>query len=555
MNWRNVIQLIRVEMKSGRLIRGQRLTKYRESRWFTYLEYGGALAIGLAVGAIAGYLYAPIASTDLKFNSMVILAMQNLLISLPTLILIYSIVLTMLRQIQLSGAKLSTQVQYWLPVTWQEHTLASVLAHILGFPLVSIIFIGSAVTLFSVFTGQVALAFSSVLAMCAAIFMASAITEILRILQSRFVGAVYKSTGRGAVWVRFAGSLVFFLVFYIFYFYIVSGSGAAVFVQTVASSQNKISFVPFVWPALTLYSFMNGLILSGFAYLVLSILLMLGLFYLAVYLNRIYGLYEPPAITVSRGVYAPKTGFLGKIGFSTVEAAIIRKDLKAFTRRRELIVIFILPIVFILSPLFQVLGNPSATSSPITFAIIMILPASVMATFLGSFITGEEGQAMWRIYSSPVSARNFVRSKYFLVILFSIFILIITSIVGTVLLHPSLKAIFVTMVESLLLAFTLGSLSLSNGIKGADFVETPRPKMIHGTWNAINLITCLITALAMLTPFLPYFFSTFFPSLTGPLSNLYLELLISGIIAVVLTPIFYRLAFMSARDLLRKAET
>jgi hypothetical protein len=78
MNWKNVVQLIRVEMKSGRLIRGQRLTKYRENKWFTYLEYGGALTIGLAVGAVAGYLYGPASSADPKFMSLVTQGMQNL---------------------------------------------------------------------------------------------------------------------------------------------------------------------------------------------------------------------------------------------------------------------------------------------------------------------------------------------------------------------------------------------------------------------------------------------------------------------------------------------
>ncbi len=44
--------------------------------------------------------------------------------------------------------------------------------------------------------------------MFAAAFMASSITEILRIIQVRFTGAVYKSSGRGAIWVRLIGTLL-----------------------------------------------------------------------------------------------------------------------------------------------------------------------------------------------------------------------------------------------------------------------------------------------------------------------------------------------------------
>jgi hypothetical protein len=79
--------------------------------------------------------------------------------------------------------------------------------------------------------------------------------------------------------------------------------------------------------------------------------------------------------------------------------------------------------------------------------------------------------------------------------------------------------------------------------------------MIHGTWNVINLLTCFVTALVMLVPYFPYFLSAFFSGLVGPFTNLYVALSISGIIAVVLTPIFYRLALTNARDLLTKAET
>jgi hypothetical protein len=558
MNWKNVVRLMRIDSKSGRLLRGRRLTRYRENRLFTYLAYGGALALGLAIGGLVGVYYKSASATDPNLTSLVNVGMRNLLVSLPTLILIYSVVLTMLQQIQRSGVKFSSQVQYWLPITWEEHTLASVLANMLGLSLISIVFIASAITLFSTFTGQVGLAISSVLGMCAAAFMASAITEILRVMQVRFVGAVYKSTGRAAVWVRFLGSLLFFLVFYLIYFYIISGSGAITFVQSVASAQSFIWFVPFVWLAMTLYSFMNALLLQGLAFTALSFLFIFALFYLATLLNRRFGLYEPPAITVSHGLYAPKTGFLGRLGFSTVEAALINKDLKAFTRRRELMTIFILPIVFIIAPLAQTLGakGGSATSSSpsFLFAIFFLLPASIMAVFVGSFMVGEEGQAVWGIYSSPISPKNLVKSKYFIVILFSILVLAITGTVVSIIFHPSIRAILVSLLESIFLVFTLGALSLTIGIIGADFTEVPRPRMIRTSWNLLNLVACFATAMVMLLPFLPYALSHFMPGLAGPFANPYTALTISAIIAIVLTLIFYQLALNNVRQLLRKAE-
>ena len=370
MNWKNVLHLIRIDMKSGRFLRGRRLTRFRESRVFTYVLYGGALVLGLVVGALAGMFYVSASATDPNFAALANQVMLNLFFGLPTLVLIYSLVFTTMQQIQRSGAKFSVQAPYWLPITWGEHTLASILASLFGFPLVSIVFIAPAIILFSTFTGQVVAAAVAILAVCAAAFMASTVTEVFRILQIRFIGAVYKSTGRAAIWVRFVGSLLLFLVFYIVYFYVVSGSGGIYLVQTIASAQSAIWFIPFVWLGMTLYSFLNGLILQGIAFVVLSLGFIAALFYLATWLNGRYGLYEPPAITVSRGVYAPKTGLLDRLGFSATERALIRKDLKAFTRRRELMVVFIIPIIVILALIMQALGQmggPVPTEASLLF--------------------------------------------------------------------------------------------------------------------------------------------------------------------------------------------
>jgi hypothetical protein len=558
MNWKNVAHLIGIDMKSGRLLRGKRLTKYRESRIFTYLIYGGAPALGLIVGALIGMSYTSISSTDPDLAALIDQGMLNLLLSLPTLVLIYSLVLTMMQQIQRSGVKFSIQAPYWLPITWEEHTLASVLANLLGFPLVGIMFIASAITVFSAFTGQVVPAIYAVLAMCAAAFMASAITEIFRVLQVRFIGAVYKSTGRAAVWMRFAGSLLFFLVFYIIYFYLVSGSGAISFIQTIASVQSAAWFIPFVWLGMTLYSFMNGLLLQGLGFLALSLLFIFALYYLATMLNKRFGLYEPPAITVSRGVYTPRTGLLGKFGFSTVETALIRKDLKAFTRRRELMVIFIIPIVIMIAPLMQSLGTMERPVPPeasqFLFALVFLMPACVMAISIGSFMIGEEGQAVWRIFSSPISAKSLVKSKYSFTVFFSVLILTITGTFGYLAFHPSLKALFIASSESLFLVFTLGSISLSNGIRGADFTEVPRPRMIRFTSSLLNLILCFLAVIAVMSPLLPYALSLFIPGLGGPFIDPYLAVTVSAIIAATLTLVFYRLALNNARELLRKAE-
>jgi hypothetical protein len=218
MNWKNVLNLMQVERKSGRLIRGQKLTRYRENRFLAYWPYWLALGVGIAGGVLAGFIYNLATTADAELLSLFQEGTLSIFFALPTLVLVYSLVFTTMQQIRISGVKTSSQVPFWLPVTWQEHTMASIFASLMGFPLASVVFITSVITVFSVFIGQIPIAVLTSLAVFAAAFMASAATEILRVLQVRFIGAVYKSSGRAAVWVRFAGSLLFFIVVYIVYF-------------------------------------------------------------------------------------------------------------------------------------------------------------------------------------------------------------------------------------------------------------------------------------------------------------------------------------------------
>ena len=359
-----------------------------------YGIYVASAIIGAVVGSLIAWFYLSQAS-DATFAAIFTVGFASFQIALPLIIVVVTLVFMMMQQLQRSGASFTRQAPYWLPVTWQEHTLASIIADFLGIPLVSLAAITPAVLIVGAFTGQLALALGGVVAMFAAAFMAGATSEVIRILQTRFTGAIYKSTGKAAVWVRFAGTILFFIVFYIVYFYVIYGTGLVSLISAVTSAQSAVWFVPFVWPGMTIYAFLNGLLLEGVVFLALTAVAILGLYYLAVALNVRFGLYEPPAIKVSRGVYAPKTGLLGKLGFSTVESAIIRKDFKAFTRRRELMSAFIPIIVFVLIPIMSSLGTTGGGFPPqLGLAFSSLLPVGILTMTLGNFMTGEEGQSI-----------------------------------------------------------------------------------------------------------------------------------------------------------------
>jgi hypothetical protein len=558
MNWKNVLYLLRVDRKSGRLLRGIKATRYKENTFLAYWPYWTAAIIGVLGGLLANYIastvYTQGVPTGLPPLEQGALSFFTVL---PTLILVASLVFSLLQQIQLAGNKASNQVMYWLPVTWQEHTLASILANLLGWPVALVTGLSAGIIVFSAFNGLILQALLTVVIMAAAAFMASSITETLRIIQVRFTGAVYKSSGKGAIWIRFIGTLLFFIIFYIFYFYLTQGFTS--FITNLTAAQNAAWYVPFIWLALLLSYAIKGLILQVALFLVLSALFIAGLYYLAVALNKRYGLYEPPAITVQKGgIYAPKTGVLGRLGFSNGEAAIIRKDLRAFTRRRELISVYIAPIIMIIIPLMNSLGvinGGSAATGQTTLiftAIIFVFPAGFMAMLLGQVLIGEEGQAVWRIYASPISGRNLVRSKYFIVVLFSTIILLISGTIGIVFYRPTIEEAIVGFMETFFLILALGSISLAVGFKGPDFSVTRRARMVRQEWSLIGLIVCALAGAAVLAPLVPIVIFSFFGGIVS--SSLAIAVIISAIISVVISAIFYRINIGLADDLLKKAQ-
>ena len=557
MNWKNVYRLMQVERKSGRLLRGKNPTRFKEHRVLVNWPYLLAITVGVVCGVFAWL----IASTLFAAEEISGLA-SGVFVILPTAVLVLSAVFTVFSQIQRSGVKMQTEAPYWLPITWQEHTLASILASLLGIPLGIVLAIVSALLVFSLFTGLLLIATLTSIAVFAAALLTSTVMEILRILQTRFTGAIYKSSGRGAIWVRFVGSLAFLLLFFMLYFFVVYDSLGLL--STLADVQNTIFYVPFVWLGLMLTNFFisGGSVLLGVVYMFLSAGFIGGLYALAVLLNKHFGLYEPPAIRIqnSGGMHTSKAGLLGKLGFSTTEAAIIRKDFKAFTRRRELMTIFITPVIFVLIPFLQSFGASSEVppiSVMLNIGMTYLFPAAFMVMMVGTLIIGQEGQGIWRIYASPISAKNLVKSKYFFTLIFGLTMIIITGLLGTLLYNASSTMIIVGLLEALFLTMALSALSLNIGFIGADFTEVPRPRMARQSWVLINMILCLLVGLVILLPLTPTALSIVLSGMIDvsiPSLNIYIATALSGTIAIVITGILYKVNLDRAKTFLHKAE-
>jgi len=193
-------------------------------------------------------------------------------------------------------------------------------------------------------------------------------------------------------------------------------------------------------------------------------------------------------------------------------------------------------------------------------AMIFLFPAAIMAMTLGNMLIGEEGQAVWRIYASPITPKNFVKSKFAFLVFLSIVVLLITGTVGAVFFKPSITMIAVAFITGLLLIFPLGALGLTFGFKGADFSASHRQRMIRQEWALISFFACALAGLAIIAPLLPYVISRIglpIPFLSIPplgIEVLAISMVVSAVIASVITFIFYKINLGSAAELFRKAE-
>jgi hypothetical protein len=259
------------------------------------------------------------------------------------------------------------------------------------------------------------------------------------------------------------------------------------------------------------------------------------------------------------GVYTPKTGILGKLGFSSVEAALIRKDLRAFTRRRELIGVYFFPIIIVIISIFYSFGfgnNGAAASSTFSIwpGVIFLVPASGMAMLLGQVSIGEEGQAVWRIYASPISGKNLVKSKFFLTIIFSVIVLFASGFIGIIVFQPTLRKVIVALIESFFMAVAVASVSLQIGFKGPDFSGTRRQRMIRQEWSLIGSIVGVIVGAVVFAPvFIQYGLALLYGTSVSTF-NYTIGVSISAAISIAISAVFYKININSAKELLRKAE-
>jgi hypothetical protein len=288
------------------------------------------------------------------------------------------------------------------------------------------------------------------------------------------------------------------------------------------------------------------------------------LFRMAVRSNERFALRDTQVVRIAAGgSYVPKRGLLERLGISTTVAAVMRKDLRAYTRRQELMYIFVMPIIFVVSTLMPVLaGGRTRDGDPFAFFFLALQPPVILAFFLASSIVGSEGAQRWFLIMSPLSPRSFVRAKYLFCAL-ACGAVALGSVAAASLFFPATPYWIATgLIEALLLTFSVGMVSLAFGIRGADFRQAVKQQSIRPRWMLAGVLVCLLAALIVALPVLAYgaagMIGDIVPGIVpSPLSHVYLfaAWLLSGLLALAIGCVFYVLSLRFAKALFEMMDT
>jgi len=438
-------------------------------------------------------------------------------IFIPSLMTLASVMYGLLFEFSQSSSVGSADIINWLPIKAIEFVFASVLSmtYFLA-PLLGVFFgatFGISVSVNMMDVGLLSLLFG-VLGM----FVGAFLIEIIRAITNRVSASFYKRSGRTTVAIR----MVLFLTFMVAFILVSNGNFLFAILQQFMGGIGNAWFIPILWPSLAVMSYLAAEHLQVLLYTASSMGFAIVLLWASVKLREKYWVPAPFSIKLkSSEEYTPKRGFLGSLGFTAAEAALIRKDLRGLTRRKEMIVWIALPLAMSLISLFSFQSSWATASTTIDKLALFWGP--LMGVFMFAFYMtltgiGQEGGAFLNLRVIPLKEKEIIRSKLATALSPSFCALVAVTAFIQVLVQLRLEALIVVIVTLFAVLFECTFVGLAVGSRFPDFNEVPRARFIEqkGIWLGMLLIAACI-GFTFAPPFLySYHIFGYFPLLVAP---------------------------------------
>src|SRR5260370_6647297 len=258
-----------------------------------------------------------------------------------------------------------------------------------------------------ILTGNISAFLVLVIASIVAAVVGSVQVEILRSLLARASTAFNKVGGRLMILMRIL-SIVLILLFTQTLF---SGFLIIRIINSVSSANAATVLVPLLWPTLSITSILRSNFLSSVYFLLLSFGFLAVLASSALALRSKFWVSTPPSFHFSNTGTISGVSRLRKIGVSVVSLALVRREIRSATRRKEVVRLMAIPIILPVMISFPALFSPAPTTSvasglisPLFLAVPLLFWVGLGTLFLGMTSIGQEGKRISNLSSLPLHA-------------------------------------------------------------------------------------------------------------------------------------------------------
>lgn len=450
----------------------------------------------LVVLGLGGY---SLLSTGPSFLRKAVIGIEaGALAGVPVAIAFSVILFGVLYEISQPIQSLSTDLVNWLPISPAEYVAGSTLSESYIYSFMLSLLLGLLLGPALVF-GMAQVWLAAALMATVALAIGACVVEVLDAITNRISSSFYKKSGRSAMFFRLALTIIL-LVFVQLLF---SGQIIVYLLQSVIQTVRIAWFVPVVWPSLAVLGASQGNAFTFLTFATLSSIFAAGLFWVATNFRARFWVPVPVSVRLSTKTYHPRGGSIRLPWLGIPEMAVLRKDLRSLTRRREMARFLAIPFVLALSMglSFLPLGSRSTPDAPGLLAVIpvYILPISIFVGILAMTSIGQEGYAVWNLYAAPMKPSLLLRAKMLYAALlgigFSVGMLVLLSFI----LPPVATYFWIIFALGIAVVMEESAIGIYFGARFPDFREMVRSRYV-GVWGSlfgmlVGIIAAALTAI------------------------------------------------------------
>ena len=470
---------------------------------------------------------------------------------IPIFLIGFFFTMGLLWELNASSESESADSINWLPISPSEYVFASTLSTSYTYSPLVLVTVGYSLPI-GILTGNTSAFLVLVVASVVAAFIGSVTVEILRSLLARASTSFNKVGGRSMIILRILGVILILL----FTQTLFSGFLIIRIINSVSSANATTVLVPLLWPTLSITSILRSNLLSSAYFLLLSLGFLAVLASAALALRSKFWVATPPSFHFSNTGTISRVSRLRRIGVSAISLALVRREIRSATRRKEVVRLMAIPIILPVMISFPAIFSPAPTTSaasglisPLFLAVPLLFGVGLGTLFLGMTSIGQEGKRLWNLSSLPIEAGTVVTSKILFTSLISTIGLVLGLGLTVFFFQVSVMDALTFIAVGITLVLAEASLGVAIGSRYPDFSDGPRPRFVTIIGSIIGAFLGVIVMLLMSLPLVFLVLGRIF--LLLPFS-LQLSFFLGGMVGLIFARISYSLSIRSVNGILRE---